>query len=314
MIIRAVTCHDVAEDTKLVSRLKYLYDIIDASVKPLRSFAWVPGLATFNKMCASMYVYWTFKQAVQKRVNSGVRRNDTLQQLLDSGESSQCIVGFMMGLPIAGARSTGTIGTWLLLYLASEPTWFRAVRNEIKSLATMYGVTTSSEEDIMGMLSAIPLAGWESKTPQLDLCIRETLRRAQPHTAVRRNIGPDLPIDAYTIPSNAFVLYPFSDAALNPTLYPDPLRWDPGRTVVDKDAFIGWGGGTHLCKGQRLANLTLKIIVAYTLMNYDIDLVNNNGDVVTGPPVPDWNDYLTCRPTGDCTLCFTKCRQPTYKL
>lgn len=93
MIIRAVTCHDVAEDTKLVSRLKYLYDIIDASVRPLRSFAWVPGLATFNKMCASMYVYWTFKQAVQKRVNSGVRRNDTLQQLLDSGESSQCIVG-----------------------------------------------------------------------------------------------------------------------------------------------------------------------------------------------------------------------------
>ncbi|OJI87852.1 hypothetical protein ASPTUDRAFT_136793 [Aspergillus tubingensis CBS 134.48] len=263
MIIRAVTCHDVAEDTKLVSRLKYLYDIIDASVKPLRSFAWVPGLATFNKMCASMYL---------SRNGSTVACEETTLF-----SSSLTLGKFMMGLPIAGARSTGTI-------------------------------------DIMGMLSAIPLAGWESKTPQLDLCIRETLRRAQPHTAVRRNIGPDLPIGAYTIPSNAFVLYPFSDAALNPTLYPDPLRWDPGRTVVDKDAFIGWGGGTHLCKGQRLANLTLKIIVAYTLMNYDIDLVNNNGDVVTGPPVPDWNDYLTCRPTGDCTLCFTKCRQPTYNL
>lgn len=161
----------------------------------------------------------------------------------------------------------------------------------------------------MGSISAIPLAAWESQTPQLDLCIRETLRRAQPHTAVRRNIGPDLSIGAYTIPSNAFVLYPFSDTALNPTLYPDPLRWDPGRTVVDNNAFIGWGGGTHLCKGQRLANLTLKIIVAYTLMSYKIDIVSKNGDVVTGAPVPDWNDYLTCRPQGDCTLRFTKCRE-----
>ncbi|PYH65865.1 cytochrome P450 [Aspergillus vadensis CBS 113365] len=248
MIIRAVTCHDVAEDTKLVSRLKYFYDIIDTSVKPLRFFAWVPGLATFNKMCASI-------------------------KLSRNGSTMAC----------------------------EETTLFSS------SL-------TLGKKDIMGMLSTIPLASWESKTPQLDLCIHETLRRAQPHTAVQRNIGPDLPIGAYKIPSNAFVLYPFSDAALNPTLYPDLLRWDPGRTVVDKNAFIGWGGGTHLCKGQRLANLTLKIIVAYTLMNYDINLVNNNGDVVTGPPVPDWNNYLTCRPTGDCTLCFTKCRQPTYNL
>ncbi|KAI3056486.1 hypothetical protein CBS147343_10528 [Aspergillus niger] len=310
MIIRAVTSYEVAEDTRLVSRLKYFYDIIDASVKPLHLWAWVPGLATFYKLRASMYVYWTFHQAVKRRVHSGVRRDDSLQQLLDSGESFQCIVGFMMGLPIAGARSTGTIGTWLLLYLASEPSWSRAVHNEIKDLTTTYRDFSSlPKEDIMGLISAIPLAAWESQTPQLDLCIRETLRRAQPHTAVRRNIGPDLPIGAYTIPSNAFVLYPFSDAALNPTLYPDPLRWDPGRTVVDNNAFIGWGGGTHLCKGQRLANLTLKIIVAYTLMSYKIDFVSKNGDVVTGVPVPDWNDYLTCRPQGDCTLRFTKCRE-----
>ncbi|RAK93719.1 cytochrome P450 [Aspergillus costaricaensis CBS 115574] len=250
MIIRAVTSYEVAEDTRLVSRLKYFYDIIDASVKPLHLWAWVPGLATFYKLRASML----------SRGASTVGCEETTPF-----SSFLILERFMMGLPIAGARSTGTI--------------------------------------------AIPLAAWESQTPQLDLCIRETLRRAQPHTAVRRNIGPDLSIGAYTIPSNAFVLYPFSDTALNPTLYPDPLRWDPGRTVVDNNAFIGWGGGTHLCKGQRLANLTLKIIVACTLMSYKIDIVSKNGDVVTGAPVPDWNDYLTCRPQGDCTLRFTKCRE-----
>ncbi|OJK01306.1 hypothetical protein ASPACDRAFT_51211 [Aspergillus aculeatus ATCC 16872] len=318
MIVRAVTSHDVAEDPRLVSRLKYFYDVIDASVKPSTSWPWVPSLATLHKLRASMFVYSTFRQAVKQRVRSGVRRDDTLQQLLDSGESTQCITGFMMGLPIAGARSTGTIGTWLLLFLAHEPIWSRAVRTEIEALlglpTTTITTTTKpretipptmmSREQIQTALSAVPLAAWESQTPRLDLCIRETLRRAQPHMAVRRNTGPDLSIGGFTIPSAAFVLYPFSDVALDPNLYPDPLRWDPARPIVDRDAFLGWGGGTHLCKGQRLATLILKIVVAYALICYEISLVGSDAALSSDGPVPDWNDYLTCRPRGDCTLRF----------
>lgn len=187
------------------------------------------------------------------------------------------------------------------------------MRTEIEDLTTTYGQSLAlTRETLKGVLSAIPLTSWELQTPRLDQCIRETLRRAQPHTAVRRNIGPDLSIGGYTIPSGAFVLYPFSDTSLNPTLYPDPLHWDPARTV-GKDTFIGWGGGTHSCKGQRLATLTLKIVVAYALMRYEIALVDHYGDPVTGAPVPDWNDFLTCQPEGDCTLRFAERMLPTFQ-
>ena len=94
MIIRAVSSYDVAENEALVSRLKYFYDIIDSSVKPTTGpFSWVPGLAMAQKIWASMSIYRVFNKAVHERKLSGIKRNDTLQQLLDAGESLQCTLG-----------------------------------------------------------------------------------------------------------------------------------------------------------------------------------------------------------------------------
>lgn len=117
-----------------------------------------------------------------------------------------------------------------------------------------------------------PLQAWGTQTPQLDLCIRETLRRAQLHSAVRKkkkkNTGPELTINNHTIPSGAFILYPFADTLLNPAVYPDPLKWNPTRDTPQQDKFIGWGQGKHFCKDQRLATLTMEIVVAYCLMRF----------------------------------------------
>lgn len=94
MIIRAVSSFDVADDDALVSRLKYFYDIIDSSVKPMTGlFSWVPGFSMAKKIWASMSVYRVFNKAVHERKRSGIKRNDTLQQLLDAGESLQCTLG-----------------------------------------------------------------------------------------------------------------------------------------------------------------------------------------------------------------------------
>ncbi|OKL63003.1 hypothetical protein UA08_01231 [Talaromyces atroroseus] len=314
MIIRAVSSHDIAENDAMVSRLKYFYDIIDSPGKPmLGPLSWIPGFAMAQKLWASTSVYRIFNNAVHERKYAKIKRDDTLQQLLDARESWQCIVGFMMGLPIAGARSTGTIGSWVLIFLSYEEHWYLTVRKEVQALISMYEPTTTtttesfSGESIFHSLSAIPLEGWESLTPQLDLCIRETLRRAQPHTAVRRNTGPELTIADYEIPSGAFVVYPFSDTLLNPATYPNPLKWDPARhSSTSQENFIGWGGGKHMCKGQRLAKLTMKLVVAYTLMRFDLAAVD--GREVRAEPIPDWNDFLTCRPQEGCSINFSERR------
>lgn len=204
------------------------------------------------------------------------------------------------------------------MFLSHERFWYSAIRKEIQTLISTYTTPTTpspfSGQSILDALSAIPLTAWESETPQLDLCIRETLRRAQPHTAVRKNMGSDLSFGDYTVPSGGFVVYPFSDTLLNPAFYPDPFRWDPARSSVAQhgDAFIGWGGGKHMCKGQRLASLTMKLVVAYAAMRFDMDAVGARGEMLHDQPVPDWNDFLTCRPLGDCSIRFSERRPPGW--
>lgn len=74
--------------------------------------------------------------------------------------------------------------------------------------------------------------------------IKETLRIAQPHTAMRRNLGPEMYIDGKVIPTGAYVIYPFSDVHLDPEIYPNPWKFDPTREDNKSQfGYVGWGGG-----------------------------------------------------------------------
>lgn len=94
MIIRSVSSTEIADDSALVCRMKRLYDIIDSSFRPFSLwFPSLPGPGTFQKLWASKTIYSIFKRAVDERKSSGVRKQDVLQQLLDAGEGTMCIVG-----------------------------------------------------------------------------------------------------------------------------------------------------------------------------------------------------------------------------
>jgi sterol 14-demethylase len=172
------------------------------------------------------------------------------------------------------------------MYLSSDPHWSAAVQKEIETLIPTHSASLPSQT-LTETLSSIPLRAWETQTPILDLCIRETLRIAQPYTALRKNVGPEITVGPYTIPSGALAVYPFSDTSLNPNDYPQPMRWDPSRDF--QDDFIGWGAGKHACKGQRLGALSVKLLVSSVLMKYRVTLE------MQGPPVPDWSS-AACRP------------------
>ena len=195
-----------------------------------------------------------------------------------------------------------------MIFLSSNPDWTSTVREEIQNLISTHNppLTSTSGDPLIQALSAIPLASWESKTPSLELCIRETLRSAQPHTAVRKNVGPEFNIGPYTVPSGSFVAYPFTDTFMNPTYYPDPMHWNPARIIQKDVPFLGWGSGKHICKGQKLATLTMKLVAAYALMRYDFTMVDRQGLKLQSCPTPDLNDFLTCRPMEECSIEFTQ--------
>ncbi|KAK7678325.1 hypothetical protein QCA50_018673 [Cerrena zonata] len=295
--VRALAATEIADDAALVARLKELYDRLDETTTPTCVLLpWFPSPSMLGKLLASKRIYDIVNHAIELRIQSGRHGDDTLQILLDSGDDRMVVLGFIMGLLVAGARSTGTTASWLLAFLESHPEWKYKAIAEVEQLVSDHSSLPLSNSHET-QLSAVPIEAWEGNMPVFDAMIRETLRVAQPHTAMRRNIGPDTYINGARIPSGAYVVYPFSDVHLNSALYPDPWRWDPARSESKMPfSYVGWGGGKTVCLGQRLAKLELKTVISLYLLEFKSDLVDGSGRRPDSLPRPNWNDALTCKP------------------
>lgn len=230
------------------------------------------------------------------------------------------------------------LASWLITFLGCHPEWHERARLEVQELLSSYSY--SREESISAQLATVPISVWESQTPILDGFIRETLRLAQPHIAMRRNMGPDVYIGDRIVPTGAFLLYPFSDIHLNPAIYEDPYTFDPSREERrDKDKegegtyeYVGWGAGEYpqscihcfslitafwrigksICAGQRLARIELKLVASMFLLGFDFSIVDHSGkarnpQTANSIPRPNWNDTIQCRPpAGSCYLKFER--------
>ena len=111
LTVRALTGTEIADDPAIVARLRHLYDEVDEGNTPAAILLpWWPGRGAIRKLLATKRIYDIVTKAIDTRLKSGKPRDDTLQMLLDSGDDNIAVVGFTMGLIIAGARSTGTTG------------------------------------------------------------------------------------------------------------------------------------------------------------------------------------------------------------
>ncbi|KAF8814788.1 cytochrome P450 [Phlegmacium glaucopus] len=309
LTIRSLSCTEISDDPALVARLKKLYDTLDVGTTPATVLVpWLPTPAMIKKLWATREIYNIVIKAIKDREDSGISRGDTLQMLLDTGDEQLVVVGFIMGLLIAGARATGTTASWLITYLGGHPEWRAKAAAEVESLlaynpaSPILGSGSSSSpvslSSLSARLSTIPLETWENETPILDSIIRETTRVAQPHTAMRRNLGPELYINNKLIPTGAYVIYPFSDVHLDPEVYPDPWKFDPSRKEPTHVPFsyVGWGGGKTTCLGTRLAKVELKLVTAMFVLGFNHSVIDRSGAPSNPLPVPNWNDILLCRP------------------
>lgn len=322
--VRSLSCSEIADDAILVARLKRLYDQMDSGTTPATVILpWFPSPGMISKLMATKAIYDIIIRAVDSRTQSGIAKNDTLQMLIDAGDDRMMILGFIMGLFIAGARATGTTASWLIMFLGCHPEWKAKAAQEIQNLLASHPLPTqlhpnqNYKPSLSTHLSMISVPAWESQTPILDGFIRETLRLAQPHIAMRRNVGPDVYIGDKVVPTGAYVLYPFSDVHLDPGIYEDPWRFDPGRegrkdNVEGSFDYVGWGAGTSICAGQRLAKIELKLIASMFLLGFDFSIVDHSGkprnaSTANSIPRPNWNDTLLCRPPeGSCYLKYER--------
>lgn len=155
---------------------------------------------------------------------------------------------------------------------------------------------------------------WESEFPSIDLALRECIRLQMVGTAFRRNIsGRDVVISKTTgeiIPKDAFAMYLIDDVHMNPEIYPNPERFDPGRFERGEDkkayfGYVGWGVGRHPCLGMRFAKLEMMIIGAIFVAMFDFEVLDAQGNTLKDAPLPNRQKFTAHKPAYRLNIKYT---------
>jgi sterol 14-demethylase len=148
---------------------------------------------------------------------------------------------------------THVLACWILINLAIHPEWKERIRQECEDLVVRQLGDNTSGAPLHQRLASIPLPAWEDEMPILDAAIRETLRLYVTGTTLRRNVLDDISFGGKVIDKGAFMAYSIADVHLNDNIYPNPMKFDPGRFLnVDKQVskvvypYLGWGVGEFL--------------------------------------------------------------------
>ncbi|KDR79795.1 hypothetical protein GALMADRAFT_136397 [Galerina marginata CBS 339.88] len=315
MTIRMATCQELAEDREAMDLISKTYWTLEQSATPVSLLLpWFPGPAKKAKEKATTALYTMFLKFVERRRNAATPSTDPIDILIAQGHSDQTIIGTIMGIVFAGVINTGMNACWTLLYLGSNPTWKKRVTDEYKTLVEKH-TDTLSTEPLHKRLATIPLNAWEDELPTLDLVIRETLRLTLTGSAIRRNLHQNVKVeDDIVVKTGEFMTYQLADVHLNPSIYPEPLKFDPERYLEGREedrketfAYLGWGVGRHPCAGMKIAKLEVKLALALILLGFEYELVDGSGKYPKALPVPDRNDIQQARPLGE--PCYLKVKR-----
>ncbi|CAL8307806.1 unnamed protein product [Merluccius merluccius] len=162
----------------------------------------------------------------------------------------------------AGHDTTASAICWALYNLACHTHFQERCRQEVMEL--------------MGD-RAEPEIKWTdlSSLPFTTMCIKESLRLHSPVLAVTRQYTQDMDLPGdRTVPQGTICLVSIYGTHHNPTVWSDPLEFDPQRFDPANSrgrspyAFIPFSSGPRNCIGQRFAMAELQVLVALTLLRF----------------------------------------------
>jgi len=303
LTVRLASCRELAEDSGAVARIAQLLDSVERSSTPASLLLpWLPSPARRLKQESSLQLFVLIKSFVEIRRAASAQSSNAIDFLLGVGIEPDNIVEFVLGVIYTGSINTGLAVGWILLYAGVNQEWKDRLAAEFRALLVNH-TDAASTDPFHERLASIPLDVWETELPVVDVVIRETLRMVIGLLALRRNLGPDLPIAGKIIPTGDFLAYPIGDVNRNPDIYTDPETFDPHRYDVGREedkraplGYLGWGAGRHVCPGMRIAKLEIKLILAMFISSFDYEVVDGAGQPPKSLPRANFNDFHRPRP------------------
>ncbi|KAL7156697.1 hypothetical protein ABFS83_02G026100 [Erythranthe nasuta] len=134
--------------------------------------------------------------------------------------------------------------------------------------------------------SSVTWEEYKSMTFTLQV-VNETLRLGNTVPGFMRKVVKDIKVRGYTVPAGWAIMACQSALHLDPTIYKDPLKFDPSRWKDAKPEFISknlkpFGGGIKQCAGADFSRASMCIFLHVFVTKYRWNVVEG-GDIIQNP-------------------------------
>ena len=237
---RIVCSDDIADDPRrLKSCVDYLTTLMSSSDAESAVLPWLPHKASLKRRYATYRLSSLLAPIVNNRMKKGSpRKDDTLQTLIDNGDSKDNILRFLNSILFIATANAGYLTGAMLNIVAHHAYWQEKIYVEIKAAAAKHSKNKGAH--LVDQLDSIPLDAWESSFPSLDLCYKEAIRMWVAFPMLRVNLASEsipIPRTSEVIPARAFVSHNSTDVHYNEELYPNPMKFDPERFLEGREEF-----------------------------------------------------------------------------
>jgi len=232
----------------------------------------------------------------QKMAQGGVEEDDFLWKVMSSSYpdgrpvSDEEIVGFLVAAFFGGMHNSSITTSWSTLEIFSRPELVAELQRE--------------QREVLGDGGADAPFTFEAyrRMRKLRSAVMEVLRMHPPLMLLMRTVEADVSFKHYSIPRGSVVAVSPNIAGTLPDCFPEPLEFRPER-FVDKApsefAYIPFGGGRRLCKGQEFGFLQILCVLSHMLRMFDLEVV----DGVTEPTV---GEGMVLAPSQPCRVRYSR--------
>ncbi|KAJ4480220.1 lanosterol 14-alpha-demethylase [Lentinula aciculospora] len=284
---------EVRESIRSGSKIVAHYDVLDSSLGPM-SFIF-PRLPLpqhrrrdFSQQQLSSFYLDIIQCRKQADPKSGLTMpsDETdliaslLKQCYHDGTPLQdhVIANLMITLLMAGRHTSVATGSWILIYLANNP----SIANDLYAEQINY---FGQPDGKFGSISYDDIRNLHL----LNAVIRETLRLQPPIHSISRMVRKDVTVPRdcgerkFIIPQGHVVTTSFGVSQLDQTIWSQLTKWNPHRWLSNKaedttiditdknnvaNAYLPSGGGGHRCIGEQYAIMQLSIIMSCLIRRF----------------------------------------------
>ena len=262
------------EEGELMREGREIVDELRQALNPLIVFVpqlqkrWFPPWNRYNR-AKDHFTDWVNRLLAVRRAHSG-ESDDVLGGMLvaerEGGipmrddEIRDELITVLQG----GHETTAAVLAWALYELGRHPDILAKLRDELESS----GVADDPSQII--------------KLPYLGAICDETVRLHPILAECARVLTEPLEVLGHTIPAGNAVVISITGIHHDPTIYPEPNRFNPERFIertYSRSEFLPFGGAHRRCIGAALSEYETRISLAEMVLNWDFETVGTDRDV-----------------------------------